>query len=373
MTNCIIWEEDIPIEQILYNGNFDDWSIHNYNLDHCLISVDACDIPGGESACETNTNFFNTYPLFRDTANNDFRLLACSPFINAGVLYDASSEDILGNDRIQEGQIDLGAYETPSYRSVIDTLVNYIECFGDSTGQVNTSTLNAMQPITYQLFDSTNNELISANASGIFGGMNGGTYYLISIDDVGCSDTINFQIEQPMPLTLVVSNNNYVSEQEPGAIFIDSVFGGTQPYSLFFEDDSLSGLLIEDLLPGTYLVSVEDSLGCSQDTLVEILLINSTNEIFDISREISLSPNPSSSSSPIQLTLKLEITIKSNVFITIIDALGRVVEKKSFPSYQNYFPLNTPTQSGIYFITIRAIDDTGNAFYGLKKLVVTGD
>lgn len=369
LTNCILWEEGIPIEQLLYNGNPANYNTNNYRLDHCLLSTDDCNISGGEETCYENLNYFNTYPLFRDTANNDFRLLGCSPFINAGVNYEAAPEDLAGNDRVQEGVIDLGAYETGSYQSILDRFTNRLDCFGDSTGQVEISSFNAMPPIEYALFDNTNSDLLSTNSNGLFEDLRAGTYRLISTDSIGCRDTINLAIEQPDPLSLYVTTSDFFSTAEAGSISIDSITGGTQPYHFFFEGELTSVFPIEELNAGAYLLSVEDSLGCTQDTLIEIRLIDGVNEIQDISAAISVTPNPANASSRISIGIQSPFSFPSEIFVTIIDASGRNIYHDRLPSNQHHFQVDAPKQEGSYFVMVRMLHDDSELL-GIQKLIV---
>ncbi|GGE32931.1 T9SS type A sorting domain-containing protein [Psychroflexus planctonicus] len=62
----------------------------------------------------TESNNLNTDPLFVDEANFDFSLQASSPMIDAGdnsQIPSGITEDILGNNRIQNTSVDLGAFE----------------------------------------------------------------------------------------------------------------------------------------------------------------------------------------------------------------------------------------------------------------------
>lgn len=64
---------------------------------------------------EDDQNLVGIDPLFADAANGDYRLLACSPAVNAGTPdltgLDLPPTDLSGNERIVNGRIDIGAYE----------------------------------------------------------------------------------------------------------------------------------------------------------------------------------------------------------------------------------------------------------------------
>ena len=92
-------------------------------MSHCMVDVSDC------STLEMATNppvdfltcgpgmLFNVYPRFRDTASGDYRLDACSPLIDQGdgawALRFGLSADLEGSSRLQNTNIDIGAYETP--------------------------------------------------------------------------------------------------------------------------------------------------------------------------------------------------------------------------------------------------------------------
>jgi len=63
-----------------------------------------------------NGMIFNVYPAFFDTLANNFRLLPCSPAVNAGSNFVADTfglvTDLDGQARIFGDMVDMGAYET---------------------------------------------------------------------------------------------------------------------------------------------------------------------------------------------------------------------------------------------------------------------
>lgn len=111
--NSVIWEKT-PIELLLFNGNYLKLSINDFilknnninlpNLEYKNINIDF----GG--------NILLKYPQFKDTLNNDFSLLPCSPAINKGNRYIIDSlgllYDLVGNPRMYQDSVDIGAYES---------------------------------------------------------------------------------------------------------------------------------------------------------------------------------------------------------------------------------------------------------------------
>ncbi len=366
LRNSILWEPDIPFWQLLYNGNPNDLSVYNYKLDHCLISVEECNLPGGEEACETFQNYFAIDPMFRDSAQGDLRLLSCSPFINAGVFLDDLPEfDLDGEPRIQEGQIDLGAYEAGSFGLQTDSLFDQLKCFGDTTGEINLTAVNGISPFDYVLSSNMLSSPVT-NATGYFESLGAGNYYISIVDSVGCTDTLGFAVTTPPQLSFLAEVENYQSENQSGSISIDSISGGVAPYSLFLDGMELPNLLIEDLMPGTYPFQIEDNLGCVIDTIFEVLLIDQLN---DLNAEVcfKLYPNPSHLGSKVIIEIDSNILTKyKNIRLNVYSANGELIDWSVFPTDQKRVELINPMTPNVYFLVLR--NDEG--ILGIKKLIV---
>jgi len=68
----------------------------------------------GETGMITENNCIYLYPLFVDAAGGNYRLQATSPCIDAGdnsLVPAGVTTDLDGNPRIQNGTVDIGAYE----------------------------------------------------------------------------------------------------------------------------------------------------------------------------------------------------------------------------------------------------------------------
>ncbi|MEO1516487.1 MAG: T9SS type A sorting domain-containing protein [Bacteroidota bacterium] len=114
ITNSIFWgNKAATIWQgdnfRLYNGSI--------TISHSIVDVNNCsELYRGEIgtvSCTELTMLYNLYPSFRDTANNDFRLLIGSSALNAGnnAAISGYSEDLACDTRIKDGTVDIGAYE----------------------------------------------------------------------------------------------------------------------------------------------------------------------------------------------------------------------------------------------------------------------
>ena len=139
--NSILRREDnLEINRHFVNGVIEGWptNLYDWNINHCLVSADDCDLPGGDQACGEGM-LFATAPLFLGAADGNLRLAACSPAINVGDNEPVTSLGILtslgGNPRVLEGTVDLGAYEREYFR-IADIATNSPACAGLASGTV---------------------------------------------------------------------------------------------------------------------------------------------------------------------------------------------------------------------------------------------
>ena len=104
-------------------------------------------------------------------------------------------------------------------------------------------------------------------ADSVFTGLSGGFYDVVVADEMGCTDTVSFEVTEPESLIALLDEVVGSPENsEAGSITI-SVSGGTEPYT--FAWIQLDGTFTSDeedldgLNPGTYQVEVTDANGCS--------------------------------------------------------------------------------------------------------------
>jgi hypothetical protein len=101
------------------NGGFD----HNGN--GAGLNITNCLIQGQTPAVDGNIDG-NLDPLFRDPDNGDFRIQSNSPLIDQGDnSYVTTTLDLLGNPRIGNGIVDIGAFEFTPPSSLPVTLIHF--------------------------------------------------------------------------------------------------------------------------------------------------------------------------------------------------------------------------------------------------------
>ncbi|HOZ62539.1 MAG TPA: choice-of-anchor Q domain-containing protein [Smithellaceae bacterium] len=131
--NSIIWEEDATDPQYLfYNNDFDFTSnnVSEYLVEHSLIHVSSCEYEGVDP-CGAGM-VYNESPSYLSTepAAPDLSLAPGSPAINKGSNLVADTFDLqydfAGHPRIQQNIVDIGAFESDSTSGAYETFFQEI-------------------------------------------------------------------------------------------------------------------------------------------------------------------------------------------------------------------------------------------------------
>ncbi len=281
LENNIFWEEEAPLNRLFYNGDPEIDHIRLYRLKHNFVYAPSCDVEGCDEA-DLGGNLFSIMdnaPLFVDVAEGDFQLRACSPAINAGYtigsLEAEIEEDFLGNQRLLEDHVDIGAFERASF---------------------------------------------------------------LLTDFVTISDATD-------------------PETNDGIITIDSIQGGTAPFSFLWEDGSTLAVR-DDLAPGTYQLTVTDSEDCSMvfEYVVDVMV--STSNLREDLLNIELFPNPVKAGYAVEITPN-EPLQNIGVYSSIGEVLW-VGKPAAFSQASSVLP------SGIYLIKIT----NSKGKYCWKRMIV---
>lgn len=96
-----------------------------------------------------------------------------------------------------------------------------------------------------------------------------GEYIATVVDANGCTIEIDFEFDNPPPLTLTPSYLTDTCGQGKGAALIYAELG-TPPYSYMWKPDSIMLAIHTDLYAGSYEVVVTDANGCKDSTFVSV-------------------------------------------------------------------------------------------------------
>jgi len=161
------------------------------------------------------------------------------------------------------------------------------DCFNTPNGSA--SVLNPNPLYTYAWYNLLNGAIVDSGitATNLSGGLPGGTYSLLTyyadsagyyLDYLGCTDTsTSFTIGQPNQI-----NPNYqidhvkCYDDSDGKIIISNIFGGTSPspspnnFDILWNPNGSTSNILDNLIAGTYTVSITDDVGCEFIDTIEI-------------------------------------------------------------------------------------------------------
>ncbi len=150
----------------------------------------------------------------------------------------------------------------------IDTsTISGIDCFGDTTGTLFIQAGGGMPGYEYNL----NNDTISLN-TGYFNNLSAGVYALMVSDSNGCQIMDTFQVIQNEAITITNDSVLDLSCAGTNDGFIQlSAEGGSGEYSFSLNGGPLkTDNFFENLSSDTFLITIQDTLNCSQDTIIQI-------------------------------------------------------------------------------------------------------
>lgn len=176
--------------------------------------------------------------------------------------YRAAVTDVLGCE--VSDSFDL-VYEEPI--SITSINIQYPPC-GESTANTNvnisatTDDFNTIQ--NYTLGDQS-------NTTGIFDGVDPGTYNIVVSDSRGCSSDTTIVVAQGSAITINLLESNAAScfDSNDG-VFSYEVINSTGDFETFLNGSQIESNPIENLAPGSYILEVEDSEGCTGNYPFEI-------------------------------------------------------------------------------------------------------
>lgn len=153
----------------------------------------------------------------------------------------------------------------------LDLQINNIanpSCYGLNDGTLFLAVNNGIGPFMYSL----DNGLLILESE--FNDLGPGLHSAFVVDSQGCSDTLEFSMNEPIEIEISVDSifNGSCFGSDDAYIDISSINAvGLVEYNLLPNNITNDNGLFENLSQGTYTLSVEDENGCTKDSIISII------------------------------------------------------------------------------------------------------
>ncbi|NJN76929.1 MAG: T9SS type A sorting domain-containing protein [Saprospiraceae bacterium] len=234
----------------------------------------------------------------------------------------------------------------------VTTTQGNVTCFGAHNGTVNMTITGGNLP--YAVFWSPLN--ISAQN---LNSLAAGTYTAVVADQAGCLATTTVVITQPDSITLVGTSTPTLGSS--GTAIVNAA-GGTPPYSYAWNNGG-STQSIQNLVIGTYTVTVTDVNNCSSTTSITVQDFTSNTNNIEALTNFEVFPNPSSG----EFMVRLDFSETTDIQIRVLNIVGQPIMEINETDNALNLPINLTEQpSGMYFIMIQT--ENGRA---IKRVMIT--
>ncbi|MFK8007838.1 MAG: T9SS type A sorting domain-containing protein, partial [Saprospiraceae bacterium] len=183
-------------------------------------------------------------------------------------------------------------------------------------------------------------------------------------DADNCTDTFSMTINQPLPLEIMDTITAATGAMNADGIIEVMPSGGVPNYQYLWSNGDTTAL-VENLLPGTYTVTVTDANGCEEVVAMEVGFMTAVNEL-DKKYSIQLIPNLLEQGATTQLFFDLE----ENAYfeVELFNEIGQLLFSKRIEigAGRNNYELPILKEQGLFFVKIKAEDGLGKV---LKLMV----
>ncbi|GAB4253056.1 MAG: hypothetical protein Kow0027_18110 [Saprospiraceae bacterium] len=218
-----------------------------------------------------------------------------------------------------------------------------LACHADQSGYIVVNASGGTGDYSYTWSDST-----VQGPNPIY--LSAGLYSVTVTDQNGCTVVDSTELSEPPPLELSLSFSPFISSQTLGSATAE-VSGGTPPYSYLWSDSlAQTTATAEELLAGTYTVTVTDANGCPIVDSVEVKMVYSARES-ELLKGLSLYPNPLDE----VIFFNGAGQVPGPVSISLSSASGQRIENWDLPAMPQQLVL-TDMAPGMYFLRITATD-----------------
>lgn len=266
----------------IFRSSFMFEEIDSVFLKNCLFSDSIAThwVLHHDSSRYDSTTRFLTDPLFVDPDNYDFRLQPCSPGVNAGSNEAVNAlgllTDLNGQPRIQEGTVDIGAYEH-TFVPGPDSIALSAECHNNHQGAIHWTLGGGCLPIQFAWTD------VQGNTGTRTDSLQAGEYRFTFTDATGRTSEQFITIPAGAPTVSVTGDTLLCDAGETGMLVALPGPASQPPYAFLWNTGAMQAD-INGLQLGTYTVTLTDALGCTDSvavTLVEVPFPETLSSVLD--------------------------------------------------------------------------------------------
>ncbi|MCU0346614.1 MAG: cohesin domain-containing protein [Saprospiraceae bacterium] len=231
---------------------------------------------------------------------------------------------------------------TPAAMNLSATVTD-MPCPFVANGAIEINVLGGEAPFSYQWSDGS--------TSRFNGDLNEGSYSVTVTDGAGCTSTGTYEVENGnllMPVVTVTNASN--PTKNDGSLTMTGIDGGTGPFT-FLWNNGATTMSLTNLLPGDYVVTITDGVGCQHVFGYEVYgLFTATVEAGSDLTDVQAFPNPVRADEVFDLVFTMKNAGK--ITATLIAADGKIVGRERFQvaAGQSYRQMAAPSANGFYLL-----------------------
>ncbi|TXC78627.1 choice-of-anchor L domain-containing protein [Luteibaculum oceani] len=149
----------------------------------------------------------------------------------------------------------------PEELKITNVQISNASCSGLCDGEAKIEVQGGTAPFTYSIQPSLGTTSFDGVAT--YSGLCGGNTFVVFISDAnGCTVDTAITISEPTAISVIDSIVPANCNQSNGAIYLNTISGGSTPYSFLWSNNALDTHLV-NVVPGSYSLDITDANGCT--------------------------------------------------------------------------------------------------------------